>query len=123
MHTIGSFNDERAAPLIVYILEHTSHTGASEAAFISAVEALGRSGADRRGIDVLKTVLDRGEWWAPLRTARLRAAAARALHATASPAGDAVLQEAGTTGPRGVRKAATDAMSAPRRARPAGGPS
>jgi HEAT repeat protein len=123
MHTIGSFNDERAAPLLVYILEHTSHTGPGEAAFVSAVEALGRSGADRRGIDALKTVLYRGEWWAPLRTGRLRSAAARALHATASPAGDAVLQEASTAGPRGVRKAASDAMTAPRHTRPAGGPS
>ena len=25
MQTIGSFNDERAAPLLVHILEHTSH--------------------------------------------------------------------------------------------------
>ena len=123
MHTIGSFNDERAAPLLVYILEQTSHTGASEAAFVSAVEALGRSGAHPRGIDALRTVLYRGEWWAPLRTGRLRTAAARALHATASPAGDAVLQEASATGPRGVRKAATEAMSTPRRARPAGGSS
>jgi hypothetical protein len=123
MHTIGSFNDERAAPLLVYILQHTDHTRAGEAAYVSAVEALGRSGADPRGIDALKEVLYRGEWWAPLRTARLRGAAARALHATASAAGDAVLQEASATGPRGVRKAATDAMSTPRRARPAGGPS
>ena len=83
----------------------------------------GRSGADPRGIDALRTALYRGEWWAPLRTARLRLAAARALHATASPAGDAVLAEASTAGPRGVRKAASEAMSAPRRARPAGGPS
>jgi hypothetical protein len=123
MHTIGSFNDERAAPLLVYILQQTSHTGAGEAAYISAVEALGRSGADPRGIDTLKTVLYRGEWWAPLRTARVRAAAARALHATTSPAGDAVLQEAKAAGPRGVRQAAAAAMSVPRRTRPPGGPS
>jgi hypothetical protein len=122
-HTIGSFNAERAAPLLVYLLEHTNHTGAGEAAYVSAVEALGRSGADPRGIEALRAVLYRGEWWAPMRTARLRAAAARALHATASPAGDAVLQEASSAGPRGVRKAATEAMSGPRRSRPVGGSS
>jgi hypothetical protein len=121
MHTIGSFNDERAAPLLVYVLEHSSHTGAGEAAYVSALEALGRSGADPRGIAALRDVLYRGEWWAPFRTARLRAAAARALHGTASTAGDAVLQEAGIAGPRGVRKAAAEAMSSPRRTRPAGG--
>lgn len=123
MHTIGSFNDERAAPLLVRILEQISYTGAGEAAYILALEALGRSGADPRGIAALKAALHRGEWWAPFRTARLRAAAARALHSTASPAGDAVLQEASTGGPRGVRQAALEAMSSPRRARPAGGPS
>ena len=123
MHTLGSFNDERAAPLLVRILEQISYTGAGEAAYILALEALGRSGADPRGIAALKAALHRGEWWAPFRTARLRAAAARALHSTASPAGDAVLQEASTSGPRGVRQAALEAMSSPRRARPAGGPS
>jgi len=121
MHTIGSFNDERAAPLLVYVLEHSGHSGRGEAAYVSALEALGRSGADPRGIAALRRVLYRGEWWAPFRTARLRAAAARALHTTDSTAGDAVLQEASLAGPRGVRKAATEAMSSPRRARPAGG--
>jgi hypothetical protein len=121
MNTIGSFNDERAAPLLVHILEHTSHKGASEEAYVSALEALGRSGADPRGIQALKDALYRSEWWAPLRTARLRAAAARALHHTASDAGDAILREASTTGARGVRQAATQAMSSPRRARPGGG--
>jgi hypothetical protein len=121
MHTIGSFNDERAAPLLVHILEHTSHKGKSEAAYVSALEALGRSGADPRGIAALKNALYRGEWWAPARTTRLRAAAARALHATASAAGDAVLEEASNGGPRGVRQAATEALSLPRRSRPDGG--
>ena len=121
LHTIGSFNDERAAPLLVHILRHTTHKGAGEATYVSALEALGRSGADPRGIAALRDALYRGEWWAPLRTARLRAAAARALHGTASTAGDAVLEEASTAGPRGVRHAASEAMSLPRRARPAGG--
>lgn len=123
MHTIGSFNDERAAPLLVYILEHTDYTGAGEAAYVSAVEALGRSGADPRGVAALRDVLHRGQWWAPLRTARLREAAARALHTTASAAGDAVLEEAISRGPRGARQAAIKAMRLPRRPRPAGGTS
>jgi hypothetical protein len=123
MHTIGSLNDERAAPLLLHILNHTSHTGAAEAVYVSAIDALGRSGADPRAIDTLKSVLYRGEWWAPGRTARLRAAAARALRATAVPAADAVLKEASTTGSRGVRRAASDAMTLPRRPGPAGGTS
>jgi HEAT repeat protein len=123
MQTIGSFNDERAAPLLVYILEHTDYRGAGEAAYRSAIEALGRSGATPRGIAALKDALYRGEWWAPLRTARLRDAAARALHATSSSAGDAVLEEAAGQAPRRVRRAAARALSLPRRPRPAGGTS
>lgn len=123
VQSIGSFADERAAPLLVHILEQTSPRGPGEATSVATMEALGRSGADPRGIGALKEALYRGEWWQPFRTARLRSAAARALHSTASAAGDAVLQEAATTGPRGVRKAASEAMSSMRRSRPAGGSS
>ena len=123
VQTLGSLGAERAAPLLVAILEHTSPRGPAEATYVATLEALGRSGADPRGIGALKEALYRGEWWAPYRTARLRAAAARALHSTASAAGDAVLQEASTTGSRGVRKAASEAMSSVRRSRSAGGTS
>jgi hypothetical protein len=121
MHTLGSITDERAAPLLVHILSHSSHKGASESIYISAIDALGRSGASTRGVETLKDLLHRGEWWAPMRTARIRAAAARALRAAGSAAADAVLEDASTTGSRGVRRAAADAMLLPRRSPPAGG--
>jgi HEAT repeat protein len=121
VQAVGSLGAERAAPLLVSILEHTSPRGPGEATYVAAMEALGRSGADPRGIGALKEALYRGEWWAPFRTARLRGAAARALHSTASAAGDAVLQEASATGSRGIRKAASEAMSSVRRSRSAGG--
>jgi hypothetical protein len=121
MHTLGSLHDERAAPLLVHILRQFDHRGAAEAAYCSAIEALGRSGAHPEGIEALRDVLHRGEWWAPGRTARIRAVAAMALHATASAAGDAALQDASINGSRGVRAAATRAMSTPRRTSPAGG--
>lgn len=121
VQTIGAFGDERAAALLVQILAHTTPRGSGEATYVATLEALGRSGADPRGIGALKEALYRGEWWAPMRTARLRLAAARALHSTASTAGDAVLQEASTSGSRGVRRAASDAMSSVRRSRAAGG--
>lgn len=117
LHTLGSFSGERAVPLLGYLIEHSSWRGkAAEAAYIALLEALGRSGGDRRGVDLLKSVLYRGEWWAPFRTARIRSAAARALHATASPAGDTVLAEAIRDGSRGVRQAAAAATALPRRA-------
>ncbi|MDH4063048.1 MAG: HEAT repeat domain-containing protein [Acidobacteriota bacterium] len=120
VHALGSLGDERAAPLLVHMLQHTSHRGPTEAIYLSAVEALGRSGASPRGLDALAVVLQRGEWWAPRRTARLRSAAARALHATASREGDALLETARTNGSRGVRRAAAEAMAQPRTSRPAG---
>ena len=73
-------------------------------------------------IQALRDVLHRGEWWAPGRTSRIRHAAALALWATASPAGDEALQDASLSGSRGVRAAAARALSMPRRTPPAGGP-
>jgi HEAT repeat protein len=105
----------------VHILKHSSHKRASEPVYISAIDALGRSGASARGVDTLKNLLYRGEWWAPMRTARIRAAAARALRATGAPSADDVLEDASTTGSRGVRRAAALAMLLPRRSPPAGG--
>lgn len=121
MHALGSLNDERAAPLLAHILRQSDYRGAAEAAYRSAIEALGRSGAHPEGIQALRDVLHRGEWWAPGRTSRLRNAAAMALWATASASGDEVLQEASLNGSRGVRAAAVHAMSMPRRTQPAGG--
>ena len=121
MHTLGSITDERAAPLLVHILSHSPHSGAAESIYTSLIDALGRSGAGTRGTDMLKQLLYRGEWWAPMRTARIRAAAARALHAAGTAEADALLEEASTTGSRGVRRAAALAMMLPRRSPPAGG--
>ncbi len=121
MHTLGSLHDERAAPLLAHILRQSDYRGRAETAYLSAIEALGRSGAHPDGIGALREVLHRGEWWAPGRTARIRAAAAMALQSTASAAGDAALQDASVNGARGVRAAATRAMSMPRRTPPAGG--
>jgi HEAT repeat protein len=121
VHTIGSLHDERAAPLLAHILRQSDYHGAAEAAYLATIEALGRSGAHPEGIAVLCEALHRGEWWAPRRTSRVRAAAAMALQATASTAGTAALQDASVNGSRGVRAAATRAMSMPRRTSPAGG--
>jgi len=121
MHTLGSISDERAAPLLVHILTHSSSRGAAEPIYISAIDALGRIGAGTRGVETLERLLRRGQWWAPKRTARIREAAARALRACGSPAADAVLDDASSTGSRGVRRAAAEAMLLPRRPPPAGG--
>jgi HEAT repeat protein len=69
------------------------------------VEALGSSGGPE-AVEALKEALYHGEWRAPLRTRRTRAAAAQALRRIGNAAAVGALQEASTNGPRGVRAAA-----------------
>jgi hypothetical protein len=113
MHALIASRDERAAPLFVYILAHSDYRGSLETVYQSIVEALGKLGGDAASVAALKTVLFRGEWWAPLRTARLRAAAAAALRACGTPEAQEALEQAVNQGARGVRRAARAALKAP----------
>ncbi len=121
-HGLASLRDRRAVPMLQYILTHLDHRGAQEGAYVSAIEALGHSGTSDEDVATLKTLLDRREWFAPARTARIRAASARALHAMATPAADEALRHAAASGGRGVRTAAELAMKLPRRSRAEGVP-
>ena len=113
MQVLLSTRDERSAPLFVYILEHSDHRGGLEGVCLSAMEALGKVGGDVESVQALAKVLYRGEWWAPLRTNRLRTAAANALRATGSAEAQQALEEAASDGPRGVRRVARSALSTP----------
>jgi hypothetical protein len=113
MQVLSSSHDERAAPLFIYILEHTDHRGALESVYQLAVESLGHLGGDADSVAALKKVLYRGEWWAPGRTSRLRGAAALALRACGSPSAQQTLEEASNQGSGGVRRAARTALNAP----------
>jgi hypothetical protein len=113
MQVLGSSRDERAAPLFVYILQHTDHRGALEGVYLAAIEALGKIGGETDSVEMLRQVLYRGEWWAPYRTARMRSAAANALRASGSDAATRVLEEAAGDAPRGVRRIARAALAAP----------
>jgi HEAT repeat protein len=99
-------HDDKAIPLLCYVLNGTQPRGTLAAVHAEIVEALGGLSAHPESTRTLKTVLYRGSWWAPLRTAALRHAAATALRRIGSPESVAVLQEAAASGPRGVRKAA-----------------
>jgi HEAT repeat protein len=57
-------------------------------------------------VEALKRALHHGDWWAPLRTRRTRAAAAQALRRIGTPAALDALREASARGPHGVRAAA-----------------
>jgi hypothetical protein len=113
LQALGAFRDEKAAPLFLHILDNTPHTGQSEALYTQTIESLGRVATDERSVGALKDILYRGEWWAPGRTARIRAAAARALRGMGHPSADRVLEEAAAGGPGGVRKVAKLALAEP----------
>src|SRR5918993_1145451 len=105
MQALVTTRDERAAPLFIYILEHTDHRGVLQNIYLSALGALGKLGGDADSVAALNKVLYRNEWWAPRRTARLRLAAATALCACGSAESARAIDDAATGGPRGVRKA------------------
>jgi hypothetical protein len=120
LNALAALRDPRALPMLQYILAHLNHRGPQEGAYVSAIEALGHCGSTAAEAATLKTLLYRREWFAPARTSRIRAAAARALHAMSVPAADEVLREAAASGGRSVRAAAELAMKLPRRPRTEG---
>lgn len=111
--SLGAFRDERAAPLIVHILNNTPYTGANEAAYTQLVESLGKMALDERSVATLRDILYRGEWWARARTLRLRTTAARALRSMGTASADRVLEEAAASAPGAVRKIAKAALAEP----------
>ena len=113
LQSLGAFRDEKAAPVFLHILTNTPFTAANEALLTQTMESLGRVAIDERSVSTLKEILYRGEWWAPGRTARFRATAARALRSMGHSAADFALEEAATSGPGGVRKIAKAALAEP----------
>jgi HEAT repeat protein len=107
-----SLRDDRAIPLLCHVLSNTTPGGAMTALHLHIIEALGGLRAHPQSEQTLRTVLYRGTWWAPSRTARLREAAATALQRIGSAETTAILEEAANTGSRGVRKIARAAAAA-----------
>jgi HEAT repeat protein len=101
--------DARITPLFSYLVRHLDHRGPLLSVYVGAIRALGEL-QDPAGIWALQEALYRGEWWAPRRSARLRAAVAGALGRIGTPDAVAVLEAATEGGPRGVRSAARAAL-------------
>jgi HEAT repeat protein len=105
MQSISSVRDERATPLVAYILRNVDYKRLTSV-YLRAIEQLGVL-KDPEAVPPLTEAFRRpGEWWAPRRTSALRAAAAAALARVGTPEAFAVLEEAVTHGPRGLRNAA-----------------
>jgi HEAT repeat protein len=108
--SLVSIRDERAVPLFAHILRSREYRRRLRTVYDGAVSALGAIGGND-AIDALKHALHDGEWWAPLRTAAIRSAAAGALGQIGTAEAAAVLQEASSSGARGVRWAAKQQLA------------
>ena len=102
--------DSRAVPTLAAVLTATSPRGAMVGLHEAIIDALSGLGAHADSTPALRTALERGEWWAPRRTALLRKAAAAALKRIGSPETLAALDEATRATSRGVRNAARLAL-------------
>jgi len=103
MLAISMLRDERATPLFAYILRHIDHRRLTSI-YLRAIESLGAL-RDPEGIAPLVEALGKGEWWAPRRSAALRAASAGALARIGTPEAYSALETA-AEGSRRVRAAA-----------------
>jgi HEAT repeat protein len=100
--------DDKAAPLLCYVLKQTQPTGRFLKVHLDMVDALGNLRGHPESIRTLKHVLYSGSLWTPFKTKALRHAAAAALKRIGSDEASAVLDEAIAKGSRGVRSAARE---------------
>ena len=101
---LASMRDERAAPLFCHIVRHVDRR-AFHAVYVGAIDALGSFGGPD-AVGALKDALQHGDWLAPIKTRRARAAAARALRRIGDAAAIEALRDASERGSRGVRSVA-----------------
>jgi len=102
--------DSRTVPSLAAVLKSTSPRGAMVVLHELIIDALAGLGAHADSTLALRGALDRGDWWAPRRTAALRKAAATALKRIGSPETLEALEDAQRSGRRGVRAAARLAL-------------
>jgi len=102
--------DTRGVPSLAAVLKRTSPRGAVAALHEAIIDALAGLGDHADSTSALRGALDRGDWWAPRRTAVLRRAAAAALKRIGSPDALEALEHALRSNIRGVRAAARVAL-------------
>src|SRR6185369_13000187 len=93
--------DPRAVPSLAAVLTNTAPRGAMAPLHEAIIDALAALGAHAESTAALRSALDRGDWWAPRRTAVLRHAAASALKRIGSTETLEALEEAQRSGSRG----------------------
>ncbi|MEZ5416990.1 MAG: HEAT repeat domain-containing protein [Vicinamibacterales bacterium] len=120
--SLSTLRDERAVPLLAFIIRQGELGGRAEKVYLTAVEALGALRvSSETTIAVLVDATRQGAWWRPFQAKRLRTAAVKALRTIGSPeAFDALdmVARAGAYGAQGAARAilATAPRPSPRAA-------
>lgn len=109
VNELTSVRDPKAAPLFCHVVNKLNYSKLPQV-YLTALEALG-SFSEPEAVDALKTALYRGEWWAPGRTRKARAAAAASLRRIGTDHALDALRDAAANGSRGTRAAARAEMA------------
>ena len=106
LQQVIALRDDKAVPLLCYVLKHTAPRGKMVNVHLGIIDALGGLSGSPESTATLRTALYSGDWWAPFRTAAVRQAAAASLRRIGGPEASAVLEEAAASSNRGVRRVA-----------------
>lgn len=107
---LWSLPSEESAPLLAYLVTHADLGGSMWLVHERAVRRLGTVGGPV-AVQALGEVMERGRFFAPVRTAALRRQAAEALARIGTSNAVALLKAAAADGPWGVRRAARAALA------------
>ena len=109
---LATTRDHRAAPLLCHVVQHLECRGEFRSVYLRSLVRLGALGG-QDAFDALEDILNRGRWWAPLRTQEVRTAAAAALAQMTWPSAREALERAAEFGSFGVRAAARKYLRRP----------
>jgi hypothetical protein len=97
-----SSRDQKARPLFCYLVRKMECKGQMREVYLRSLGRLGLLGGTE-AVAALSEVLNRGQWWAPLRTREVRTEAAAALAQIKMSEAKDALRAAATNGSFGVR--------------------
>ncbi len=110
--SLSTLRDERAAPLFAFIIRQARYRGTAGKIYLTCIELLGAlRTSSAPALEALEDAARRGEWHAPLRNRRRRAAAVRALGVIGSTEARGVLESLAASGPRFTKAAARAALA------------
>ena len=111
MNALWSLPLTDAAPVLAFVIRHTTPSGGMRDVHEKAIQRLGEADT-AEAVAALEQTLHAGNWLSPFRTAALRRLAAESLARIGSSQAIGTLQHASVSGSRGVRSAARHALKA-----------